>query len=231
MEKNNIHIDIKNVFKSYSIGKKKVEVLKDVNWQIERDSWTALLGASGSGKTTLLTLLGMLEKPDSGKVFCGDIEYDKLSKRQSNRFRNATIGFVFQSYHMFPELSVLENVYLPGMIGFGVKNYKKKAMELLDKVGLKERMHHRPSELSGGEQQRAAIARALINEPEILLADEPTGNLDSVTGKGILSLFQEIHNEKSGRTIIMITHDPNVAALADKIATLKDGQIITQTDK
>ncbi|QSH41094.1 ABC transporter ATP-binding protein [Lentisphaerota bacterium ZTH] len=227
MNDKNIHVEIKNIFKSYSIGKKKVEVLKDVDWQVERGSWTALLGASGSGKTTLLTLLGMLEKPDSGQIFCGDIDYSRLSWRQRNRFRNATIGFVFQSYHMLPELTVLENVYLPGMISTSASvNYKKRAMELLEKVGLKERMHHRPNEMSGGEQQRAAIARALVNEPELLLADEPTGNLDSVTGSGILEVFKDIHNEKSGRTIIMITHDQNVASMADRIATLKDGRIV-----
>ncbi|MDD5727455.1 MAG: ABC transporter ATP-binding protein [Victivallales bacterium] len=221
-----IHIEARNVSKSYFIGKKEVKVLHEVNWQIRRGSWTALLGASGSGKTTLLNLLGTLEKPDSGSIRCDDIDYQKLSRRQAARFRNRAIGFIFQSYQMLPELTVLENVYLPAMVTtLSCSEYKTRAEELLWQVGLKERLRHRPDELSGGEQQRAAIARALINKPALILADEPTGNLDSKTGGGILELFRQLHDEKTGRTIIMITHDEKVASLADSVATLSDGRI------
>jgi ABC-type lipoprotein export system ATPase subunit len=226
MTNNDIHIETRDVSKSYFIGKKEVKVLHEVNWKIKRGSWTALLGASGSGKTTLLNLLGTLEKPDSGSIFCDDIEYRSLSRWQAARFRNRYIGFIFQSYQMLPELTVLENVYLPAMVTMMPRGeYKVRAEELLCRVGLKERLKHRPNELSGGEQQRAAIARALINKPSLVLADEPTGNLDSKTGAGILELFQQLHNEKSGRTIVMITHDEKVASLADSIVTLSDGCI------
>ena len=223
---NNIYLDAKKISKSYFMGKKEIKVLQDVNLQIKHGSWTALLGASGSGKTTLLNLLGTLEKPDTGTILCENVNYQSLSKRQAAKFRNVSIGFIFQSYQILPELTVLENVYLPAMINSCSANeYKARAEELLYKVGLADRLKHRPDELSGGEQQRVAVARALINNPSLILADEPTGNLDSKTGAGILELFQELHEEKSGRTIIMITHDEKVASLADSIATLADGNI------
>ena len=226
MINNDIHIEARNVSKSYFIGKKEVKVLHEVDWQIKRGSWTALLGASGSGKTTLLNLLGTLEKPDSGSILCDGLDFGRISRRVAAKFRNNSIGFIFQSYQMLPELTVLENVYLPAMVtGMSRGEYKAHAEELLCKVGLKERLKHRPDELSGGEQQRAAIARALINKPSLILADEPTGNLDSKTGAGILELFQQLHNEKSGHTIIMITHDEKVASLADSVVTLSDGYI------
>jgi len=225
-EKNDIYLDARKVSKSYFIAKKEVKVLQDVNWQVKRDSWTALLGASGSGKTTLLNLLGTLEKPDAGTILCEGVDYKALSRRQATKFRNSSIGFIFQSYQMLPELTILENVYLPAMIASVSKQeYKLRAEELLSKVGLADRLKHRPNELSGGEQQRVAIARAMINKPSLILADEPTGNLDSKTGAGILELFQQLHEEKSNRTIIMITHDEKVASLADSIATLADGNI------
>ena len=224
--KSKIYLDARQVSKSYFISKKEVKVLQNVNWQVKDGSWTALLGASGSGKTTLLNLLGTLEKPDAGTILCEGVDYQTLSKRQATSFRNKSIGFIFQSYQMLPELSLIENVYLPGMINSASsQEYKSRAEELLSKVGLSNRLKHRPYELSGGEQQRAAIARALINNPSLILADEPTGNLDSKTGAGILELFQQLHEEKSGRTIIMITHDEKVASLADSIATLADGNI------
>jgi ABC-type lipoprotein export system ATPase subunit len=226
---NDIYLKAVNVCKTYAIGKKRIEVLQGVNWSVKKGSWTALLGASGSGKTTLLTLLGTLERPDSGTIICDDIDYAKLSRRQANRFRNNSIGFIFQSYHMLPELTILENVCLPGMLsGKNGRECRVQAEELLAKVGLKDRMKHRPNELSGGEQQRAAIARALINRPALILADEPTGNLDSKTGEGILEIFQELHSERSEHTIIMITHDQKVAGFADHIAVLEDGKITTQ---
>jgi ABC-type lipoprotein export system ATPase subunit len=226
IEKSDIYLDAHKLSKSYYIGRKEVKVLHNVNWQVKRGSWNALLGASGSGKTTLLNLLGTLEKPDSGNILCEGVDFQSLSRRQATKFRNSSIGFIFQSYQMLPELTVLENVYIPAMIGsMPVNEYKAKAEDLLTRVGLADRLRHRPDELSGGEQQRAAIARALINDPSLILADEPTGNLDSKTGSEILELFQQLHGEKSERTIIMITHDHKVASLADHIATLADGNI------
>lgn len=226
MINNDIYLDARQVSKSFFIGKKEVKVLQEVNWQVKRGSWTALLGASGSGKTTLLNLLGTLERPDSGTILCEGVDYRSLSRRQAAKFRNTSIGFIFQSYQMLPELTIFENVYLPAMINsISTQEYKARAEELLVKVGLKDRLRHRPDELSGGEQQRVAIARAMINKPSLILADEPTGNLDSKTGAGILELFKQLHEEKSGRTIIMITHDQHVASMADSIATLADGNI------
>ncbi|MFA7185439.1 MAG: ABC transporter ATP-binding protein, partial [Victivallales bacterium] len=157
---------------------------------------------------------------------CRGIDYKTLSNRQAAKFRTSSIGFIFQSYQMLPELTVLENVSLPAMINSVSGNeYKRRAEELLCRVGLADRLKHRPDELSGGEQQRAAIARAMINNPSLILADEPTGNLDSKTGAGILELFRQLHEERYGRTIIMITHDEKVASLSDSIATLADGKI------
>jgi ABC-type lipoprotein export system ATPase subunit len=218
-----------DLHKCYRMGKKTIQVLSGVNLQVKKSSWTALLGASGSGKTTLLNLLGTLEQPDKGRIVCDGVEYAKLGSRQANRFRNERIGFIFQAYHMLPELNILENVSLPGMLGRLTRGgLVEKAGFLLERVGLKDRLKHHPAELSGGEQQRAAIARALINSPDLILADEPTGNLDSKTGAGILQIFQELHSEQNGRTIIMITHDHKIAALADSVVQLQDGVIATQ---
>lgn len=220
-------LEASDLYKSFRMGKKTIQVLDGVNLQVKKGSWTALLGASGSGKTTLLNLLGTLEQPDKGRIVCDGIEYSKLGSRQANRFRNERIGFIFQAYHMLPELNILENVSLPGMLGRLTRGgLVGKAEFLLERVGLKDRMKHHPAELSGGEQQRAAIARALINSPDLILADEPTGNLDSKTGAGILQIFQELHNEQNGRTIIMITHDHKIAALADSVVQLQDGVIV-----
>jgi lipoprotein-releasing system ATP-binding protein len=215
-----------NVKKGYPIGKNRIEVLKSVNLKVKQGSWTALLGTSGSGKTTLLNLLGALEKPDVGEIVFKETVYSSLSRRQASDFRRINIGFIFQAYHLLPELNVLENVILPGMLA-GIKHkelYERGAL-LLDKVGLSHRLKHHPAELSGGEQQRAAIARAMINNPHLILADEPTGNLDSVTGRGILEIFQELHSEGTDHTLLMITHDPDVAGMADTILHLKDGVI------
>lgn len=220
-------LEASDVYKSFRMGKKTIQVLDGVNLQVKKGSWTALLGASGSGKTTLLNLLGTLERPDKGRIVCDGIEYSKLGSRQANRFRNERIGFIFQAYHMLPELNILENVSLPGMLGRLTRGgLMEKAEFLLERVGLKDRMKHHQAELSGGEQQRAAIARALINSPDLILADEPTGNLDSKTGAGILQIFQELHSEQNGRTIIMITHDHKIAALADSVVQLQDGVIV-----
>ena len=215
--------------KSYRMGPIVVPVLRGVDLEILHGTWVALLGASGSGKTTLLNLLGSLEHPDQGTILYQGTEYARMSSLQQVHFRRRQIGFIFQSYHMLPELTVRENVELPGMMdGTSRTTLRSRAEELLERVGLKHRIKHRPYELSGGEQQRAAIARALINRPKLVLADEPTGNLDSKTGAGILEIFKQLHAESEPVTIIMVTHDRNVAAMADRIVELQDGLIAGQ---
>lgn len=214
-----------DVHKTYHAGRNVVPVLKGIDMTVYRNEWVAVLGASGSGKTTLLNILGTLEKPDKGTITCGDQPYNEMSDREKANFRTKKLGFVFQAYHMFPELSILENVRLPSMIDNQLGKSKTLAKELLEQVGLGHRMGHKPSELSGGEQQRAAIARALINSPDLILADEPTGNLDSNTGKQILEIFKDLHNSKLRKTIVMITHDMSVAEYADRKIFLKDGRI------
>ena len=197
-------------------------MLKGVSLNVRRGEWVALLGASGSGKTTLLDIIGTISSPDSGSLQIDGQEITALSSHEQVVFRRKNIGFVFQAYHMLPELSICENVMLPALLeNRPKKKAKEQALALLERVGLAHRVLHRSGELSGGEQQRAAIARALINSPRLLLADEPTGNLDSVTGSGILDLFKEIHAD--GMTIVMVTHDRYVAGLADRTVELKDG--------
>ncbi len=216
-------LSVETVTKSFRIAANRIDVLKGVSFTAQRGEWIALTGASGSGKTTLLDIIGTISRPDSGRVLIDGIDTAALSPRKSVVFRRKKIGFVFQSYHMLPELTILENAMLPGMLdGRSASACRKRAAELLERVGLSHRTGHRPNELSGGEQQRAAIARALLNEPELLLADEPTGNLDSVTGKGILDIFRSIH-ESGNMSIVMVTHDRSVAALADRILELRDG--------
>ena len=210
------------ITKSFDIGKHHIEVLKGVSLNVRRGEWVALLGASGSGKTTLLDIIGTISCPDSGSLQIDGQEITALSSHEQVVFRRKNIGFVFQAYHMLPELSICENVMLPALLeNRPKKKAKEQALALLERVGLAHRVLHRSGELSGGEQQRADIARALINSPRLLLADEPTGNLDSVTGSGILDLFKEIHAD--GMTIVMVTHDRYVAGLADRTVELKDG--------
>ncbi len=224
-EQENI-VELCGVTRTYKLGKEKLPVLRGVDWQIRRGEWACLLGASGSGKTTLLNLIGALERPDSGTVRIAGVDVSKLGRRAAAQFRNRRIGFVFQSYHLLPELTVLENVMLPGGLGgFSGNKTRKRAQELLATVGLADRMRHRPAELSGGEQQRAAIARALLNEPELLLADEPTGNLDTATGEAILELFGELRKLHPERSIMMITHNREIANLADRTGELVDGRM------
>ncbi len=226
MEKQNI-LNIQNIHKSYKMGKNVVSVLKGMSFDIAEGEWVAMLGASGSGKTTMMNIIGTLERPEQGKVFYNEKSYTDFSRKEIVQFRNQKIGFIFQTYHLLPELTVLENVLIPA--NFAKQNSsdaKQKAIELIERVGLSHRITHRPSELSGGEQQRAAIARALINSPEIILADEPTGNLDTHTGEEILDLLNELRNEKSVKTIIMVTHDQKIAKLADRTITLDDGIVI-----
>ncbi|MDR0932669.1 MAG: ABC transporter ATP-binding protein [Victivallales bacterium] len=224
MNKPQIIVELRNVTRTYQIGKERLPVLRGVNWEILRGEWACLLGASGSGKTTLLNLIGALEKPDGGEIKIAGVDVSKLSRRDAAQFRNRKLGFVFQSYHLLPELSVLENVMLPGgFAGLSRSAARSRAQELLEVVGLAERIKHRPGELSGGEQQRAAIARALLNSPELLLADEPTGNLDSRSGQAILDLFGELKKANRDCSIIMITHNREVAKLANRTGELIDG--------
>ncbi|MHC4842445.1 MAG: ABC transporter ATP-binding protein [Planctomycetota bacterium] len=212
------------------MGVTKVSVLKGVDMAVKKGEFVAVVGASGSGKSTLLHILGALDRPNKGVVIFDGRELNSLKERDLNKFRNKMVGFVFQFYHLLDELSVLENVYLPAMISKGLIGWlggrgyaKKRARELLDRFKLSERITHKPFQLSGGERQRVAIARALMNQPQLLLADEPTGNLDSETGNGILEVFEELH--QAGQTIIMVTHDERVARRASRVVTLEDGKI------
>ena len=221
-------IEAVHLSKTFRIGKHSVPVLRGVDLNVARGEWIALLGASGSGKTTLLDIIGTISRPDGGELLIEGEDTSRLSGNRLVAFRRRKIGFVFQSFHLLPELTILENVMLPAMLnGTGRKEAFRRAGELLEHVGLSDRLRHRPNELSGGEQQRTAIARCLVNSPELILADEPTGNLDSVNGKAILSIFRSIHADRN-RTIIMVTHDASVAAEADRRVILKDGVTVPE---
>lgn len=217
------YIEAVDIHKTFHLGKHTVPVLRGASISVDKGEWVALLGASGSGKTTLLDIVGTISRPDSGNLCIDGEDMKQYFGERLVAFRRQKIGFVFQSFHLLPELSILENTMLPGLFSKrSKKELAARAEMLLEKVGLKERLMHRPNELSGGEQQRTAIARALINDPDLLLADEPTGNLDSQTGQTILSLFHTIHSEEK-KTIIMVTHDKTVADAADRKVILKDG--------
>ncbi len=214
------------VHKSYRLGRQSLHVLCGVDLTVARGDFLALRGASGAGKSTLLHLLGGLDTPNAGEIWFDGQKLSTLSGAGLARLRNQRAGFVFQAYHLLPELDALENVCLPARIARKpAADAANRGRELLERVGLKDRMEHRPYELSGGEQQRVAIARALINEPELLLADEPTGNLDSHTGEGIIELLCALHAERKA-TLIIATHDAKVAARAPKVLELADGQIV-----
>jgi ABC-type lipoprotein export system ATPase subunit len=213
------------------MGQARIEVLKGLDLSIGRGEFVAIVGASGSGKSTLLHILGALDEPDTGWVKFEGMKLNKLTGGKLNKFRNKTVGFVFQFYHLLDELNVLENVMLPAMAQSGTIGWlsrrigaKKHATGLLERLGLAERTTHKPYQLSGGERQRVAIARALMNEPELLLADEPTGNLDSETGNGILEVLEELNN--NGQTIVMVTHDDRIARRAHSVIRLADGKIV-----
>lgn len=222
-DKKNI-ITVKNIHRTYKHEKTKIPVLRGINLSVKEGEWIALLGASGSGKTTLLNLIGCLEKPDEGSIFYREIDYLGLSKQSKTKLRCNKIGFVFQAYHLLPELTVLENVKLAAMLNGKNRQSTDLANKILEQVGLNHRLSHHPGELSGGEQQRAAIARALVNNPELILADEPTGNLDSKTGEEILGIFKDLHSRHS-KTIIMVTHNREIAQLANRTVVIKDGRI------
>ena len=220
-----------NLHKTYRKNVDKIEVLRGLDLDVFEGEFVSVVGASGSGKSTMLHLLGTLDAPDEGSVYLDGRRIDHLPAPQRDELRNHTFGFIFQFYHLLPELNTLENVLMPMMIGASVwgwlgqrKAYKKQAAALLDKVGLSHRLRHKPRELSGGEMQRAAIARALVNQPRVLLADEPTGNLDADTGTHIVELLRDL-NRNDGLTIIMVTHNLDIAARTDRIVRLVAGRV------
>ena len=208
--------------RTYQLGKKSLTVLREINLEIAAGEKVFLCGPSGAGKTTLLYTLAGLETPQQGKVIIDGTDLYGLSRAAQSRFRNQRIGYIFQNYHLLPELTALENVMVPGAISG--KNHKQQAMQALTRVGLAERADHLPAELSGGEQQRVAIARAIVNEPDILFADEPTGNLDSKNSEAIMDLLLELVKEKH-TTLIVVTHDAALAIHGDRTLMIKDGSI------
>ena len=215
---------LRNVAKAYRRGLGEVLALCDVSLRVAPGEFLAVMGPSGSGKSTLLAILGCLDRPTSGEYALGGLRVLDLDDAATSRLRNRTIGFVFQSFHLIPELSVVENVETPLLYGAcPPREWRSRALALLDKVGLSHRAEHRPSELSGGEAQRAAIARALVTEPRILLADEPTGNLDSATGEDVARLLTGLHGE--GRTVILVTHNEGLGRRAERMIHLRDGRI------
>ena len=218
-------LSARGLSKSYAIGKRTLEVLRGVDLDVARGEFLALRGSSGAGKSTLLHLIGGLDSPNAGEIRFDGQDLGHFSESELTHFRNRRVGFVFQAYHLLPELTALENVCLPARVArISAGTAEQRGRELLARVGLKERVEHKPFELSGGEQQRVAIARALINEPELLLADEPTGNLDSHTGGDIIELLKSLRVEKK-MTLAIATHDEKVAAHAERTVQLVDGQI------
>ncbi len=222
-------IQLKEVSKIYEKqDQASVYALDKVKLEIRKGEFVAIIGASGSGKSTIMNILGLLDKPTLGTYYLENKEVNQLSDNELAELRNKKIGFVFQSFNLLPKTSAVENVELP-LIYSDKNNIRNLALEALKKVGLGDRSTHKPSELSGGQQQRVAIARALVNEPEIIFADEPTGNLDSKSGAEIMELFQNLNSE--GKTLVLITHDAEIAAIAKRVITIKDGHIIEDKTK
>jgi putative ABC transport system ATP-binding protein len=218
-------IEARDLTKVYGRGENRVEALAGMSLNVEPGEWIAIVGSSGSGKSTLMNLIGLLDRPTSGAYTLDGRDVSRLRGSELARTRRDLIGFVFQSYNLLPRESALKNVELPMVYaGVGRKERRKRALEVLERVGLADRVHHRPTELSGGQNQRVAIARALVNNPALLLADEPTGNLDSVSGTEILDLFGELN--ASGVTVVVVTHDAEVAARAESMVELRDGRIV-----
>jgi putative ABC transport system ATP-binding protein len=221
-------LEANDVSKQYRMGEVKVDALDEVDFVVEKGEFVAVMGPSGSGKSTLLHLLGGLDKPTDGEVTLGGRKLSVMSDKEVTLARRRNVGFVFQFYNLLPTLTAEENIALPLLIdGKKIKKYQSKMDELLELVGLTERRKHKPDQLSGGEQQRVAIARAFVNDPDIVLADEPTGNLDSRAGEEIMKLLRRSCDEL-GQTIVVVTHDPKAASFADRIVFLKDGQIASE---
>ena len=218
-------ISVKNLKKTYFLGGEEVHALDDVSLSIKEHEFVAIIGQSGSGKSTFMNILGCLDRPDSGEITLDGTDILKCKEKELSVIRNKKIGFIFQQFHLLPKLSALENVELPLIYqGMPTKKRREKAVKALKAVGLERRMNHKPNQLSGGQQQRVAIARALVGEPSLILADEPTGNLDSRSGKEIMMLLHNLYEE--GNTIVLITHDNNVAMEAPRQVQISDGKII-----
>jgi putative ABC transport system ATP-binding protein len=219
-------IELNQVSKTYKMDEVEVNALREVSLKIKEKEFIAIMGPSGSGKSTLLHMVGVLDRPTSGKIYLDGVDISKLNDSELARLRGRKIGFVFQFFNLYPTLTALENVGLPMMIvGKNKKERERRALELLKIVGLEERVEHLPSQLSGGERQRVAIARALANDPSLILADEPTGNLDSKAGKEIM-IFLDSLQEKEGKTVVMVTHESSIAKYAERTIRLKDGKIM-----
>lgn len=217
-------IKTENLIKDYNLGKVQVRALNGVSITISQGEFVAIMGPSGSGKSTLMHIIGCLDRPTEGAYYLDGILVSELPKSALASIRNQKIGFVFQSFNLLPHLNILKNVELPLMYGgLGSRKRTQRAGEILDSVGLSDRLRHKPTELSGGQRQRVAIARAIVNNPSILLADEPTGNLDSQAGGDILEIFEQLH--KAGNTVIMVTHDHAVAERADRVIKIMDGKV------
>jgi len=227
MSMKEIVLRLENVYKTYHLGEVETRALRDINLKIYKGSFLSIVGPSGSGKSTLLNIMGLLDFPEKGKVFVEDKDITTLSLNELAKIRGEKIGFVFQQFNLIQHLTALENVILPMLFqNVSEVEAKKRAKELLKMVGLEEKALRRPYQLSGGEQQRIAIARALVNNPSIILADEPTGNLDSKTGKMVMEIFKHLHQDKQ-RTIIVVTHDSYIASYGDQKILIQDGQIIS----
>tara|TARA_B100001063_G_C16767836_1_gene559752 strand:- start:2250 stop:2933 length:684 start_codon:yes stop_codon:yes gene_type:complete len=222
-------IDLKNIIRNFQLGSQTVHVLKGIDLRIKKGEYVALMGPSGSGKSTLMNLLGCLDTPTSGSYMIANRDVSKMNDNQLADVRNKEIGFVFQTFNLIPRQTALQNVALP-LVYAGEKKEQRisRAKKVLDEVGLSDRITHKPNQLSGGQRQRVAIARALVNSPSIILADEPTGNLDSTTSNEIMKLFEEIH--KNGNTLIIVTHEEEIAQHANRIIRLKDGEIESDTN-
>lgn len=216
------------MLKAHSIVKSygQLKILKGVDLEVKKGEIVTIVGASGAGKSSLLNILGTLDKPDSGSVIIGDTDVNRLSNKELSAFRNSQIGFVFQFHHLLVEFNAIENVCIPALIAGDTKaNAEKKALKLLDRLGLKERISHKPSQLSGGEQQRVAVARALINSPALIFADEPSGNLDSTNANELHHLFSDLRDEFN-QTFVIVTHNEHLAELSDRKILMKDGLIV-----
>ncbi|MCI9108960.1 MAG: ABC transporter ATP-binding protein [Lachnospiraceae bacterium] len=215
-------IDMKQINKGYMLGSERVPVLKDVDFQVEKGEFVAILGPSGSGKTTLMNIIGCMDVADSGEYYLDGQSIHDMEERQMGTIRNKEIGFIFQNYQLIPTYDILQNIIMPLVVrGMTTKEAEEKCFPVIEMLGIGHRLRHKPSELSGGQKQRVSIARALVGEPALLLADEPTGALDSASGKDVLALFGQLH--KMGNTIVMITHDLNVAKAAGRIVHIVDG--------
>jgi len=231
MKQNSVLINLENVWKIYKMGEVDVPALRGVTVEIKKGDFVAIIGASGSGKSTMMNLIGCLDIPSKGNIFLKNQDITKLSESNLATLRGKTIGFIFQQYNLIPSMTAYNNVLLPmEFLEYNDKTASEKVRKILNIVGLRDKMYNLPTQLSGGEQQRVSIARSLAADPEIILADEPTGNLDSVTGKSIMEMFHNLW-KKEGKTIIMVTHDLNLAKYAHTTIELKDGQIIRMNKK